>query len=223
MAVAAFACFARVLAAGTVAAFDVLVRERPVATFVNLRPSDGTPRSTRPPRALAIERQIEDGDKLSLATPREQMATVLSPGRSCHRVRAECIGVAQAAAENMRVGGAVEDQQQSGFAQRFEHFVERNLRRRGVDDRDDALVPGGAAGGQSPRGTQKGTGGGRGNEAHQCAIRARMAAPGKFTAAGQRATAPSLAALRATDCSAKNAALPGIFSSALANAFTASG
>ena len=61
--------------------------------------------------------------------------------RHDHRVRAERIGVAQAGAEVVRIGDAVEHQQQRRLRERIEHVVERDVRHRRVDDRHDALVP----------------------------------------------------------------------------------
>jgi hypothetical protein len=41
----------------------------------------------------------------------------------------------------VRIGDAVEDEQQRRFGERVEHVVERDVGYRGVDDGDDALVP----------------------------------------------------------------------------------
>ncbi len=61
--------------------------------------------------------------------------------RDDDRVRAERVGVAQAGAEVVRIGDAVEDEQQRRFGERVEHVVQRDVGNRGVDDGDDALVP----------------------------------------------------------------------------------
>ncbi len=61
--------------------------------------------------------------------------------RHDHRVRAECIGAAQACAQVVRIGDAVEHQQQRRFGQAFEDVVERLVLKRGVDLGHDTLVP----------------------------------------------------------------------------------
>ena len=58
-----------------------------------------------------------------------------------HRVRAERVGAAQARAQVVRIGHAVEHQQQRRLVETFEHVVERAVRQRRVDFGDDALVP----------------------------------------------------------------------------------
>jgi hypothetical protein len=56
------------------------------------------------------------------------------------RLGAEGIGAAQAGAEIVRIGDAVEDQQQRRLGDRLEHIVERHVRQRVIDDRDDSLM-----------------------------------------------------------------------------------
>ena len=63
--------------------------------------------------------------------------------RRDHRVRAGAVGDAQAGAEVVRVGDAVEDEDQRRLAARLgrlERVVERVAARDRLDDRDDALV-----------------------------------------------------------------------------------
>ena len=55
-------------------------------------------------------------------------------------MRAERVGAAQARAEVVRIGDAVEDSSSGGSAGDVEHVVERDVRQRIVDDRDDTLV-----------------------------------------------------------------------------------
>ncbi len=60
--------------------------------------------------------------------------------RHDHGVRAEGIRAAQARAQVVRIGDAVENEEQRRLSRRPDHFIERDLRRCRVDDRDDALV-----------------------------------------------------------------------------------
>ena len=53
---------------------------------------------------------------------------------------AERVGVTQACAKIVRIGDAVEDEQQGRLRKSIEHVVERDVRERGIDQRDDALV-----------------------------------------------------------------------------------
>ena len=54
---------------------------------------------------------------------------------------AERVGAAQARAEVVRIGHAVEDQQQRRLRRRLEHVVEGDVRHPRVHDGHDALVP----------------------------------------------------------------------------------
>ncbi len=56
-------------------------------------------------------------------------------------MHAECVCAAQAGAEVVRVGHAIEHQQQRRFGRAVEDVFERDVRQRAVDDGDDALVP----------------------------------------------------------------------------------
>ena len=56
------------------------------------------------------------------------------------RMRAERVRAAQARAQVVRVGDAVEHQQQRRLGGMLEHVGERYVRHRGVDGGDDALV-----------------------------------------------------------------------------------
>ena len=80
------------------------------------------------------------------AAPDAALATVaLTPDRAIlrddQRVHAERIRAAQAGAEVVRIGHAVEHQQQRRLGRAFEDIFQRNVRQRTVDDGDDALVP----------------------------------------------------------------------------------
>jgi len=55
-------------------------------------------------------------------------------------VGTERVGAAQARAQIVRIGDAVENEQQCGLPKAFQHVVERDMHDRGIDQRDDALV-----------------------------------------------------------------------------------
>ena len=104
------------------------------------------------PHALRFQvaqraREVGDGDerdRIGGAARRLRDGRIEADGailRHDHRVRAERIGVAQARAEIVRIGDAVEHQQQRGLGQRLEHVVERDMRHCRIDDRHDALMP----------------------------------------------------------------------------------
>jgi hypothetical protein len=59
------------------------------------------------------------------------MTTAWAPNASALR---------RARAQIVRIGDAVENQQQCGLREAFEHVVERDVHDRGIDQRDDALV-----------------------------------------------------------------------------------
>ena len=50
------------------------------------------------------------------------------------------VGTAQAGAQIVRVGDAVEDEQQGRLRRRIQDIIESDVRQRIVDDRDDTLV-----------------------------------------------------------------------------------
>ncbi len=55
-------------------------------------------------------------------------------------MRAERVRAPQARPQVVRVGDAVQDQQQRRFGRMLEHVAERDMGHRGVDGRDDTLV-----------------------------------------------------------------------------------
>ena len=108
----------------------------------------GSRRPAPSARAIARARLVTVTTGTVSAAPLAAFATVaLTPtARSFghdDRVRAERVGVAQARAEVVRVGDAVEHQQQRRLAQALEHVVERDVRRR--RRRRAPPRPGGAA------------------------------------------------------------------------------
>ena len=120
----------------------------PTSASNRFSPPASAPRIQTPLLLEVAQRACEighrdHGHRIGGATRRLRDRRVDADGavlRHDHGVRAEGVRAAQARAQVVRIRDAVENEEQQRLARRPDHFIERDLRRRRVDDGNDALV-----------------------------------------------------------------------------------